>query len=194
MFDRLELKNAAKSQIKGNIGTLFIAMLLMAVITSVASFVSWLIAPAFVISFAMIYLKLIDGQKPQVGNIFDGFSIFGKAFWLSIITSFFIMLWSLLLIVPGIMKTYAYMMAPYILAENPELKAREALNESKRITDGHKMNLFVLHLSFIGWGLLGIVTMGIAFIYVIPYIEATTANAYKKLKAENKQIAADSQA
>ena len=73
-------------------------------------------------------------------------------------------------------------MAPYILAENPELTARQALNLSKEITYGHKMELFVLDLSFIGWCLLGAITFGLAFIYVAPYMNATKANFYNAIK------------
>ena len=185
MFIRSQLKSAAKSQIKGNIGILFISTLLAGIIICVASVVSWLILPAFVISFVMIYLRMAAGIKPKVGDIFEGFSIMGKALWLYIITGFFIYLWTLLLIVPGIVKSYAYRMAPYILAENPNMTAREALRESIRITQGHKGELFVLDLSFILWVMLGSITLGIAYIYVIPYIQATQANAYLALKADS---------
>ena len=89
---------------------------------------------------------------------------------------------ALLLIIPGIVKAFSYAMAPYILADNPELTARESLNESKRIMDGHKFDLFVLQLSFFWWYILGSITFGIAYVYVIPYINATTANFYNSIK------------
>ena len=185
MFDRSELKSAAKSQIQGNIGMIFLITLIISLITSVASFAAWLVAPAFTMSLYMIYLKMIDGQRPKVENAFDGFSLFGKALWLDIITGFFIIMWMMLLIIPGFVKAYAYSLAPYILAENPEMTAREALRESKRLTYGYKMSLFVLELSFFWWAMLGVITCGIAFIYVIPYMSATRANAYKKIVEES---------
>lgn len=74
-------------------------------------------------------------------------------------------------------------MSFYILADNPDMTAGEALKESMRITKGHKGQLFVLGLSFIPWYLLGMITFGIAFIYVVPYISTTIANFYKELKA-----------
>lgn len=77
---------------------------------------------------------------------------------------------------------YAYSMAPYILAENPEMSAKEALEKSKQITQGHKSELFVLQLSFLGWILLSAVTLGIASIYVVPYMSATVANFYNSIK------------
>ena len=186
MFNRGEIKAAAKQQIKGNIGILLACALVGGLVTSVASIVSWLVAPSIAMGMTMIYLALTSGQKPKVGDIFNGFSIFGKAWWLSFLTGLFVMLWSCLFVIPGIIKSIAYSMAPYILAENPTMTAREALRESKRITTGAKGSLFVLELSFIGWALLCGITCGIAFIYVGPYMSTTMANAYKVLK--EKQV------
>ena len=165
MFDRAQIKAMAKGQIKGKIGILFVCMIIMGFFGSITL---GLAAPAMGISAILIYLALTSGQKPEIGNCTVGFSFFGKALWLSIITGFFTMLWSYLLFVPGIIKAYSYSMAPFILAENPTLTARAALNESKRITMGAKKDLFVMDLSFIGWALLGGITGGIAFIYVYP--------------------------
>jgi len=88
----------------------------------------------------------------------------------------------LLFFIPGIIKSYSYSMAPYILAENKGKPALECINESKAMTNGHKMDLFVLGLSFIGWILLCLVTFGIAYIWVGPYIQSTYVNAYISLK------------
>ena len=211
MLDRKELKAAAKAQIKGNIGILFLCMLVMFIVVAVVSglisavtilsdnlvmvtvftllgsLLLIIVTPPFMVSFAMIYLNLREGQRPEVGHIFKGFSITGKSIWLYIIMQVFITLWSLLLIIPGIIKTYAYLLCFYVLAENQNMTARQALSESKRITKGYKMSLFVLGLSFILWGLLCVVTLGFAGIYVVPYIEATYANAYKKIQAEQAE-------
>ena len=89
---------------------------------------------------------------------------------------------SLLLVIPGIIKVFSYAAAPFILADNPELTAREALSESKRIMDGHKFDLFVLQLSFFWWSILSAITFGIAYIYVVPYFQATMANFYNDIK------------
>ena len=182
MFDRVQIKTAAKGQIKGNIGILFICIIIMGFLGSITL---GLAAPAMGIGAILIYLALINGHKPSAGNSTAGFSFFGKALWLAIITGFFTILWSCLFCIPGIMKSYAYSLAPYILAENPTMTAREALNESKRITMGAKKDLFVLDLSFIGWMMLGVITLGIAFIYVYPYMQAAKANAYLAIKAKN---------
>lgn len=111
---------------------------------------------------------------------------------ISLIYIFGIMLLTFVLAVPAYIKMFSYSMAYYVLAENPTFKAREALNESKLIMKGQKMRLFVLYLSFVLWGLLGIITLGIAYIYVFPYIEATVANFYLdiKRKPETERIEA----
>ena len=187
MFERAQIKAAAKDQIRGKIGILFVCTLVIGLLTGVASIVSWLVFPAFGISSILIYLGLIGGKKPEVSDVFAGFKVFGKAFWLMFLTGFFTMLWSCLFFVPGIIKAISYSMAPYILAENPDMTARQALDESKRITKGAKMDLFVLQLSFIGWAMLCGITFGIAYIYVGPYMQATSANAYLAIKAKQQQ-------
>lgn len=94
-----------------------------------------------------------------------------------------VFLWSLLLVIPGIIKSYEYSMVPYLLAENPDLSSKRAFQISKEMTKGYKGKLFVLDLSFILWYLAGICTCGLAFIWVVPYIEATYVEAYYCLKA-----------
>jgi len=96
----------------------------------------------------------------------------------------FIFLWSLLLIVPGFIAALKYSMVYYILADNPQIGVFEAIRESKRITDGHKWELFVLYLSFLGWMILGAITFGVGYLYVTPYMTTTIANFYDKIKGE----------
>jgi len=91
-------------------------------------------------------------------------------------------LWSLLFVVPGIVKGYAYSMVPYLMADNPELDYKSALKLSMHMTDGQKGRIFVLDLSFIGWGLLAILTLGIGFLFLAPYYFATKAELYIALK------------
>lgn len=191
---RAELKSAAKEQIKGKIGILFVMFLIIFAIGLVCGFIplvggiaSFIITPAFSLSLCMVYLKLTKKEEISVGNVFDGFNSTGKALWLNIIVGFFTFLWTLLFVIPGIIKQYAYSMSFYILADNPELTAREALSKSKEMMNGHKWDLFVLQLSFIWWYLLVGVTFGIAGIYVVPYISATTANFYNSIKGSDKE-------
>lgn len=184
-MDRPALKAAAKAQIKGNLGTIFVIVLLIGLLCCIPLF-GFILAPGLSISLCMIYLNLTKGQSPEVGHMFSGTKVLGKAWWLQILTAFFVFLWSLLLFIPGIVKSYAYSMALYVLADNPTFTAREALRESKRITQGHKGQLFILELSFFGWMLLAcipIVGTIVMLVYIIPYMSATYANAYNALKA-----------
>ena len=192
-MNRQELKAKAKQQIKGKIGVLFLVTLIIALISGVASSVaaflpagalaiSIVIVPAFTLSTVRVYLMVIKDIKPTVGDAFCGFDDFWGAFKVTFLVGLYTFFWSLLFIIPGIIKGYSYSMAIYILAENPGKSARECIRESMEMTDGHKMELFVLNLSFIGWALLGAFTFGIAYIWVLPYMNATIANAYQSLK------------
>ena len=189
-MNRAELKAKAKEQIKGKIGILFLIMLIIGAITGVASGVIpvvgalavAIVSPAFMLSLVRIYLGLTVGAEPDVKDTFSGFDDFWSAFKVSFLTGLYTFLWSLLFYIPGIIKGISYSMSMYILAENKGKSAKECIEESKAMTEGHKMELFVLGLSFIGWALLGSITFGIAYIWVIPYMSATFANAYQSLK------------
>jgi len=190
-MNRAALKQHAKDSIRGNIGILFVIYLIVAAISGLLNLVPYVgalvsavvIGPAFGLAIVKIYLHLTEaGVKPQINDLFTEFNNFWSAFKVSFLTGLFTFLWSLLLIIPGIVKAYAYSQAMYILAENPEIGAREALKRSEEMMQGHKMDLFVLNLSFIGWYLLGAITFGIAYIWVIPYVQATMANFYNELK------------
>lgn len=91
-------------------------------------------------------------------------------------------LWTLLFIIPGIIKAYAYRMVPYILADNPQLGADNAITLSRKMMDGHKFNAFILDLSFIGWYLLGVLALGVGVLFVNPYVNATEAQLYLVLR------------
>jgi uncharacterized membrane protein len=96
----------------------------------------------------------------------------------------FIFLWSLLFIIPGIIKAYAYRMVPYILANNPNLGVNEAITLSNEMTRGHKLDMFILDLSFMGWYLLGALALGIGVLFVMPYENATNAELYLVLRKD----------
>jgi uncharacterized membrane protein len=146
------------------------------------SALSFIFAPAFILGISGLYLKLAKGEKPSVDKFLDGVTSVFKAFCLQILIFVFTFLWSLLFIIPGIIKNISYSMSFYILSENPNMTAQEALNESKRIMDGHKMDYFILMFSFIWWYVLEGITFGIASIYVRPYINSASSNFYKDIK------------
>lgn len=126
----------------------------------------------------------------QLGDLAHGFKNgYANIGVIMFLRGLFTALWSLLFIIPGIVKSYEYMMIPYLLAEHPEMTRQEAFAESKRMMDGNKWNAFVLDLSFIGWTLLGICTVGILLVfYVEPYIYLTHAELYHALKNNNKSV------
>lgn len=189
-MDRVELKNLAKQQIKGHLGVLFLITLIVYLVSVLVGMIpvvgslamALVVTPAFSIAMVTIYLKLAQNIAPQVNELFAHFSKFWAAFKVTFLTGLFTFLWSLLFVIPGIIKAYSYSMAMYILAENPEMGAREAIDRSKAMMDGHKMELFVLELSFIGWYLLCAITFGIAAIWVVPYVSATITNFYNSIK------------
>lgn len=198
-MNRLELKTAAKSQIKGKIGLLFIIALIISLISGVAGAVlslipggglvaTIIITPAFSLSLVRVYLNVCAGKTPDVKDAFCGFDDFWSAFKVTFLVGLFTFLWSLLFIIPGIVKGYSYSMALNVLAENKGKPALECINESKTMTYGKKMDLFVLNLSFIGWGFVVALTFGIAAIWVVPYMQATMINAYNSIKPVKEEI------
>lgn len=193
-MSRTELKNAAKQQITGKIGVLFVIYLIVFLVSLAANIVlsiipvavplaySLFICPAFYLSMSMIYLSVAAGSEISVADAFNGFYRFGAAFKTFFFSGLFTFLWSLLFVIPGIIKAISYSMAMYITAENPEINGIDAVTKSKDMMEGHKAELFYLYLSFIGWGLLGAITFGIAYIWVIPYMQTTLANFYNSIK------------
>lgn len=194
-MNRAELKQQAKQQIKGKIGILFLITLIVAAISFIIAAIpyvgAWIllvIAPAFSISLLRIYLMVAAGKMPEAKDAFSGFDDIWSALKLTFFTGLFTYLWSLLFIIPGIIKSYEYSMSFYILAENKGKPALECIKESREMTKGHKMELFVLSLSFIGWSLLGYITFGIAYIWVLPYMQTTLTNAYNSFKSNKTTV------
>lgn len=190
-MNRATLKSAAKRQIKGNIGILFVISLLSGLITGalsaiplVGTIAGMLLSAAFALAVINIYLGLTQGRKPEVADLFSEMSNILPAFCTQFLVGLFTFLWSLLLIVPGIIKACAYSQAMYILAENPGISPMEAIKRSKEMMQGHKMEYFLLVLSFFGWALLAPFTLGILYIWLLPYMQATMANYYRSLKGE----------
>lgn len=123
---------------------------------------------------------------PELSNIF---SCFGNGNYINVVSTILIMnikvvLWTLLLVVPGIVKAYEYHFIPYIMAENPKLSYTRAFEISREMTDGIKFQIFVLQISFFGWSLLGALACGVGILFVNPYIEATMAELYMAQRAK----------
>src|SRR5574344_1146669 len=132
--------------------------------------------------FFVVWLGLARGEKVDYGTMFDGFKDYIRIFLTTLLTVIYTVLWTLLLIVPGVIKSYSYSLTSYILKDNPDLKYDGAINESMRMMQGHKMEMFLLDLSFIGWYILCILTFGIGFLFLIPYWYTARAHFYEDLK------------
>jgi len=143
---------------------------------------NFIISGAFMLGFAILFLNLIRIGKANLGDLFKGFNNFGKAFLAYFLMSLFTILWALLLIIPGIIAAIKYSQTFYIIADNPNIKAIDAIRESKRMMDGHKWRYFKLQLSFIGWALLSILTLGIGSLWLAQYTYASYALFYENLK------------
>lgn len=124
------------------------------------------------------YIMQCQNRRPEFKELFSRFRIFWRAVGLRYFMALFIFLWSLLLVVPGIIAGYRYAMAPYLMAQYPDMGIREAVNRSKELMYGHKWRLFCLQLSFIGWGILACFTLGIGFLWLNPYIYNSEAAFY----------------
>ncbi|MCF0131907.1 MAG: DUF975 family protein [Pseudobutyrivibrio sp.] len=147
------------------------------------------VGPIISASFTLqLYWTYHSGEAPKVSHLFEGFK--GHRYWHVIggtwYMTLFIFLWSLLLFIPGIIKSIAYSMTPYILMDQPEISATDALKKSMAMTKGYKWDIFVFYLSFIGWLLLAGITFGIVGIfYVIPYYTLSLAGIYDFLKSND---------
>lgn len=178
---RKQIKAAAKQQIKGQIGMLFLISVIVSMI-SMVPVAGMILGPGLSMGMILVYLNMTYGKPPVVEDALNGARFLGKAWWLNFLISFFTALWSMLFYIPGIIASLRYSLAFYVLAENPHMTARQALNESKRLMQGHKMELFVMNLSFIGWYILCMFTFFIPIFYVTPYHNTSIANFYQYVK------------
>ncbi len=125
-----------------------------------------------------------DGGEYRVEQLFVGFRDYTRIFGTSLLVGVYTFLWTLLLIVPGFIKSYSYAMTSYVMRDCPELKFNGAIERSMAMMRGHKFDLFYLHLTFIGWFLLSILTLGIGFFWLGPYVQSAQAHFYEDVKAE----------
>ena len=165
----METANTVFGEIPAGIIVLLAALGLGA---STLSLVHFILGGVIQLGYAQYLLKQHDGEIHTTKDLFSQFDRFGPGSLQLFLRNLFTILWSLLLVIPGIIKSISYAMTPYIMAENPEMTAREAINESKRLMYGHKWELFCLELSFIGWYLLAALTVGIGGFFLAPYVEA----------------------
>ncbi|MCP3775256.1 DUF975 family protein [Paenibacillus sp. MZ04-78.2] len=190
MLTNSELRRMARESLQGNWVNAVLGFIIYGAILSMLVNIPILgligVGP-LTLGMYSYFLDTVRGKLTSVENLFDGFNKrqFGNAIGLNILSNIFIFLWSLLLFVPGIIAALSYSQAYFIMRDNPEITATDALRQSKEMMNGHKSRLFMLYLSFIGWYLLGIISLLIGLLWVYPYIYASRAAFYQELKNQN---------
>lgn len=145
---------------------------------------AFLIGGTLQLGYAQFLLKQHDGRDPQFNDLFSQFHRFGTGFAQHFLRGLYVALWSLLFLIPGIIKSYSYAMTPFILADQPHMTAGEAIDWSMELMDGHKMDLFILELTFLGWEILAGMFWNLGNLALNPYQNAARAAFYRQLLAE----------
>ena len=133
------------------------------------------------LGYANYLLKQHDRQEASISDLFSEFERFGQGFAQKFLRGLYSFLWGLLFIIPGVIAELSYAMTPFLMAEHPEMTASEAIAASKDLMDGHKWELFVLHLTFIGWDIVAAFTMNIGHLLLNPYKNAAEAAFYREI-------------
>lgn len=189
-----ELRHLAWNQLRKSYWMVFVVTLIVAALPTASSIavVGFVILGPLVVGQAIYLIDMIetesDGKKIEL--VIEGFKkSFVNSFLAILLTSIFTFLWSLLFIIPGIIKHFSYAMTPYIIADEPEIDAMAAIAKSQEMMRGHKMELFLLHFSFIGWYLLASIPMGLGLIFLMPYVQTAVANFYVELRGKKVILA-----
>ena len=198
------LRNQAYEALRGKWTPAVVTSLVFCILLGVAVSLSrvnallYLIAylgGASIVAIGMLYAcwdLFTKGTLPEAGALFAPFKQYARKVGAVLLVFVYTLLWTLLLVIPGIIKAYSYSMTFYILRENPEMTAGDAITASQKMMDGHKMDLFLLSLSFIGWAILASITFGIGYLWLIPYIYTAYAAFYETLKKETSVTPATS--
>ena len=133
------------------------------------------------VGYSKFNLDLIDGREPSIADMFRAFPDWKRVVKAALLVLVRVLPWFLLFIIPGIVKAYSYFAVPYILAEDDSITPREALDKSMELMQGNRLRLFYLQLSFIGWVLLSILTLGILGLWLTPYQMVTFADFYREI-------------
>jgi uncharacterized membrane protein len=188
-IENIDLMRKSREALEGKWGLAIGTFLVFTVITSIpgsiksqGSIVSLIIGGPFLLGAAMFSLSMSRGKEARLEQIFEGFNRFGTALGAYLLMMIYVLLWTLLLIVPGIIAALGYSMTFYIIADDSSIKAEDALRKSKTMMDGFKLKLFYLHLRFFLLALLCILTLGIGFLWLIPYFHITMAKFYDDVK------------
>ena len=191
-----ELRAAAWEKKKGRWGMLALVFFIYSLIMAACAALSYVVVGAvavlllsgpLMLGFTMVCLAVSRRQGASLSKLFEGFSRFGDSLVLFLLMDIFIFLWSLLLVIPGIIKMYSYSMSWFVLHDRPDLTGNEARKRSMYLMRGHKWRLFCLDFSFLGWYLLSALTLGILAFWVAPYHMTARAEFYQELLAEEQK-------
>jgi len=195
MLENNEIRARARAILEGNWNTCAIILLVYWVINMGIGFIPMLgsiasifIAGPLTLSLAIIFLRLTRNEPIEVGMVFDGFKDFSRSFVAALLVGLYTFLWMLLLIVPGIIASISYSMTFFILADNPTMSANDAITASKNLMMGHKTDYFVLQLSFLGWILLGICSLGIGFLWIGSYMQTAACVFYHEISGSESGV------
>lgn len=177
-----ELQQAAQN---GDKTFLIVFLSAFAVIAVIGLLIKIFLANPLELGGVSFFIENTEAGPAPLSTIKRGFQNYGHNFVVLLLRDLYLLLWLLLFIVPGLIKMYSYRMVPYILAEHPELSANEVITRSREMMNGNKMQAFKMDLSFLGWILLGILTLGLGLVFwTSPYMESTQAALYLKLRDE----------
>jgi uncharacterized membrane protein len=186
------LMQEARESLKGKwglaVGGFFIYMLVTLLVGTpedIGLVLGLLIDGPMLLGLAIFSLALSRGQVASLPQLFEGFEDFLRSFVAYILMCLFILLWALLLIVPGVIAALGYSQTFFILSEDKSISALDALKKSKAMMYGHKKKLFYLALRFLGWFLLGVITFGIGFLWILPYFQVTMAKFYDDVSGKS---------
>ncbi len=179
----------AREQLSGNWGLAIGTFIVYQIILSVGQFIPFVGLIALLVIAGPMYLGIIlfslaiaRKEEARLEMIFVGFQNFGNAVGAYLLMVLFVFLWTLLFIIPGIIAAIAYSQTFFILADDPTISPMDALKKSKEMMDGYKFKYFCLQLRFFGLALLCILTLGIGFLWLAPYMYVTYANFYEDIK------------
>jgi uncharacterized membrane protein len=182
------LMTEAREALKGKwglaVGVAAIWMLLVGAIQcvpAVGGIISFIICGPLSLGLAIIALAASRKQEAEIGQLFKGFDRFGTSFCAYLLQAVFVFLWMLLLIIPGIIAGFSYSQTYFILVEDKTITASDAIKKSKALMDGNKWKYACLGFRFFGWGILSILTLGIGFLWLLPYIMVTYARFYDEI-------------
>ncbi|MDE6276010.1 MAG: DUF975 family protein [Clostridia bacterium] len=194
-----DYRQSAWQSLKGKWGVCVLAFLIFDLISGacagsyandgtaiVFSIAGLIVMGPLTIGLSAIGLNAARDKEVEMGMLFNGFKDFGRSWVLYFTNNLFIILWTMLFVIPGIIKTFAYSMSYYILIDNPTMSASQARKKSIEMMKGNKWRLFCLEFSFIGWLLLSLLTLGILLFWVMPYMEVARAKFYLSLLPEEE--------